>query len=155
MSSRPVLQDPTLVSEKEVAKPRKNKVDAAKPLSSPYGTDRPKYYFQPQVAVSYFAPNDGKAITPLEGQLVPMAIPLGKPKTNPALRPSIPTQESKYISTEIEGTAIESIMIYFYLIIINIINLNLIFPVGLYCLHLVSSMNYKYIIHLVLFVIYI
>lgn len=107
VSSKPFSQDLTLVSEKEkeVAKPRKNKVEAAKPHSNPYGTDKPKYYFQPQVAASYFAPDDGKAITPLEGQLVPMAIPLGKPKTDPALRPSIPTQESKYISTEIEVKA--------------------------------------------------
>ena len=68
-----------------------------------------------------------------------------RPKTDPALRPSIPTQESKYISTEIEGTVIESIMIFSYLIMIDIINLNLIFPLCLYCLNLVSSMNYKYI----------
>lgn len=147
VSSKPFSQDLTLVSEKEkeVAKPRKNKVEAAKPHSNPYGTDKPKYYFQPQVAASYFARDDGKVITPLEGQLVPMAIPLGKPKTDPALRPSIPTQESKYISTEIEGTVIESIMIFSYLIMIDIINLNLIFPLCLYCLNLVSSMNYKYI----------
>lgn len=107
-TSKPVLQDLTSVPEKEVTEPRKKKADDAKPSASPRGQaamrqDNTQYFFHPQVDLSHITPEERRVAVPLEGQLVPMAIPLGKPKTDPALRPPIVTQEAKPASL-IEGT---------------------------------------------------
>lgn len=107
--SKPVLQDIKSVPEREVVETRKKRKDAPKASPSPHGSefkhrDNAQYYFHPRVDLPYFAPEEGRVAAPLEGQLVPMAIPLGKPKTNPALRPPIPTQEVKR-SSLIEGRA--------------------------------------------------
>ena len=107
--SKPVLQDMKSVPETEVVETRKKRKDAPKASPSPRGAafkhrDNAQYYFHPRVDLPYFAPEEGGVAAPMEGQLVPMAIPLGKPKTNPALRPPIPTQEGKRNSL-IEGRA--------------------------------------------------
>ena len=47
------------------------------------------YYFHPSVDMPHVMPSGGgrvKLDVPVEGRLVPMAIPLGKPKTDPSLR---------------------------------------------------------------------
>ena len=111
-TNKPVLQDLTSLPEKEVTEPRKKKADAAKPSTSPHvqptthtNADGTKYYFHPRdgLSQSHIASEEGKVAVPLEGQLVPMAIPLGKPKTDPALRPPIATQDAKHMSSQIEG----------------------------------------------------
>ena len=107
-TSKPVLQDVTSIPEKEVVASRKKKADAARPLiSSLHGQpsmskDNTQYYFHPRVDLPHFSPEGGRVAVPLEGQLVPMAIPLGKPKTDPALRPPIVSQDTKSTS-HIEG----------------------------------------------------
>ena len=106
-TSKPVLQDVTSIPEKEAAESRKKKTDAARPLSSVHSQpsmpkDNTQYYFHPRVDLPHFAPEEGRIAAPLEGQLVPMAIPLGKPKTDPALRPPIVTKEGKN-NSHIEG----------------------------------------------------
>ncbi|XP_068730212.1 TALPID3 protein-like isoform X1 [Montipora capricornis] len=94
---KPVLQDATSSPEKEVVEPRKNKRDASKALSNPsgqtarHGDNAAQYYFHPRVDLPHFVPEEARGVAPMEGQLVPMAIPLGKPKTNPALRLPIAT----------------------------------------------------------------
>lgn len=100
VTAKPVLQDLTSVPEKEVPEPRKKKADGVKPELSPRvqptkQKDDTQYFFHPRVDLSQVTPWEGKArvAVPLEGQLVPMAIPLGKPKTDPALRPPIATQD--------------------------------------------------------------
>lgn len=111
-TNKPVLQDLTSLPEKEVTEPRKKKADAAKPSTSPHvqptthtNADGTKYYFHPRdgLSQSHIASEEGKVAVPLEGQLVPMAIPLGKPKTDPALRPPIATQDAKHMSSQIEA----------------------------------------------------
>ena len=105
---KPVLQDATSIPEKEVVEPRKNKRDASKALSNPYGQtarhrdNAAQYYFHPRVDLPHFVPEEGRGVAPMEGQLVPMAIPLGKPKTNPALRLPIATHGAPS-SSEIQG----------------------------------------------------
>ena len=48
---------------------------------------KPRYYFQPSVVTQSTMKPHAKIIqTPLPGQLLSMAIPLGKPKTDPSLR---------------------------------------------------------------------
>lgn len=100
VTAKPVLQDLTSVPEKEVPEPRKKKADGVKPELSPCvqptkQKDDTQYFFHPRVDLSQVTLWEGKArvAVPLEGQLVPMAIPLGKPKTDPALRPPIATQD--------------------------------------------------------------
>lgn len=100
VTAKPVLQDLSSVPEKEVPEPRKKKADGVKPELNPRvqptkRKDDRQYFFHPSVDLSQVAPGEGNArvAVPLEGQLVPMAIPLGKPKTDPALRPPIIAQE--------------------------------------------------------------
>lgn len=109
VTGKPVLQDVTSVLEKDVTEPRKKKAEAVKPELSPHvqptkWKDDTQYFFHPRVDLSQVAPGEGKArvAVPLEGQLVPMAIPLGKPKTDPALRPPIATQDVRHTSP-VEG----------------------------------------------------
>ena len=104
-TGKPVLQDLTSVPEKDVTLPRKKPVDAVKHELSPHGQptkrkDSTQYFFHPRVDLSQVAPGEGmsRVSVPLEGQLVPMAIPLGKPKTDPALRPPIATEDVKHTS---------------------------------------------------------
>ncbi|XP_044179361.1 TALPID3 protein-like isoform X2 [Acropora millepora] len=99
-TSKPVLHNMKSEPEREVDETRKKRKDAPKASPSPHGAafkhrDNAQYYFHPRGDLPYFAPEEGRVAAPLEGQLLPMAIPLGKPKTNPALRPPIPTQEGK------------------------------------------------------------
>ena len=106
-TSKPVLPDVTSIPEKEVVASRKKKTDAARPLSSLHGQpsmpkDNTQYYFHPRVDLPHFSPEEGRVAVPLEGQLVAMAIPLGKPKTDPALRPPIVTKDMESTS-HIEG----------------------------------------------------
>lgn len=107
--SKPVLHNMKSEPEREVDETRKKRKDAPKASPSPHGAafkhrDNAQYYFHPRGDLPYFAPEEGRVAAPLEGQLLPMAIPLGKPKTNPALRPPIPTQEG-IRSSPIEGRA--------------------------------------------------
>ena len=55
--------------------------------------ERSSYYFHPAVDITGKDDNTSVPV-PVEGQLVPMAIPLGKPKTNIALRLPLNTQEA-------------------------------------------------------------
>jgi len=108
VTSKPVLQDISSVPEKEVAEPRKKTAHVARPLRSSQGQptshkDSAQYYFHPRVDL--IAPEEGRVAAPLEGQLVPMAIPLGKPKTDPALRPPIATKDVKPTSSQLEAKA--------------------------------------------------
>ena len=112
ITAKPVLQDQTSVPEKEVTQPRKKKVDALKSKVSAHRQptkqkDEAQYFFHPRVDLSQVAPGEGmsRVSVPLEGQLVPMAIPLGKPRTNPALRPPIATQDEKHTS-QVEGNVL-------------------------------------------------
>ena len=52
-----------------------------------------RFYFHPAVDLSQVYPGEGKSasVLPVEGQLVPMAVPLGRPKTDPRLRLPITT----------------------------------------------------------------
>ena len=107
VTSKPVLQDISSVPEKEVAEPRKKTAHVARPLRSSQGQptshkDSAQYYFHPRVDL--IVPEEGRVAAPLEGQLVPMAIPLGKPKTDPALRPPIATKDVKPTSSQLEGS---------------------------------------------------
>ena len=109
VTGKPVLQDLTSVPEKDVTEPRQIKAAAVKPELSPCvqptkRKDDTQYFFHPRVDLSQVAPGEGKArvAVPLEGQLVPMAIPLGKPKTDPALRPPIATKDDQHTSP-VEG----------------------------------------------------
>ena len=111
VTAKPVL-DLTSVPEKEVPGPRKKKADAVKPELSPHAQptkrkDDTQYFFHPRVDLSQVAPGEGKVrvAVPLEGQLVPMAIPLGRPKTDPALRPPIVTQDVQHTSP-VEGNVL-------------------------------------------------
>lgn len=108
-AGKPVLQDVTSIPEKEVPESRKKQPDASKPSSSHLGQpslhkDNTQYYFHPRVNLSHFGPEEGGVAVPLEGQLVPMAIPLGKPKTDPALRPPIATHDEQS-TPQIEGNS--------------------------------------------------
>ena len=55
-------------------------------LSSP--PERQKYYFQPTMNHSEMAKN---IVLPSTGELVPVAVPLGKPRQDPTLRMPIPS----------------------------------------------------------------
>ena len=118
-TSKPVLPDVTSIPEKEVVASRKKKTDAARPLSSLHGQpsmpkDNTQYYFHPRVDLPHFSLEEGRVAVPLEGQLVAMAIPLGKPKTDPALRPPIVTKDMESTS-HIEGNgyhAINSLLLF-------------------------------------------
>lgn len=109
VTGKPVLQDLTSVPENDVTEPRQKKADAVKPelshrVQPTKRKDDTQYFFHPRVDLSQVAPGEGNArvAVPLEGQLVPMAIPLGKPKTDPALRPPIATQDVQHTSP-VEG----------------------------------------------------
>lgn len=55
----------------------------------------PWYYFHPEIDRSQVIPSgDGRVHVhaPLEGRKMPMAIPLGKPRTDPSLRLPLPTK---------------------------------------------------------------
>ena len=109
VTAKPVLQDLTSIPEKDVTQPIKKKADAVEPVLGPrrQQTKRKEdtqYFFHPRVDLSQVAPGEGmsRVAVPLDGQLVPMAIPLGKPKTDPALRPPISTQDAQHTS-QMEG----------------------------------------------------
>ena len=104
LPGKPVVQD---LPEKELTEPRRKKADAAKPVLTSHGQpskqkDDMQYFFHPRVDLSQVGEGVSRVGAPLEGQLVPMAIPLGKPKTDPALRPPIVTQEPQHTS-QVEG----------------------------------------------------
>lgn len=126
VTGKPVLQDVTSVPEKDVTEPRKKKAEAVKPELSPHvqptkWKDDTQYFFHPRVDLSQVAPGEGKArvAVPLEGQLVPMAIPLGKPKTDPALRPPIATQDVRHTSP-VEGNFLGRYVVLSTLVCYNI-----------------------------------
>jgi len=113
VTAKPVLQDLSTVPEKEVPEPRKKKPDGVKRELSPRvqptkQKDDTQYFFHPRVDLSQVPPGEGKAkvAVPLEGQLVPMAIPLGKPKTDPALRPPIAIKDVQHRSP-VEGNVMD------------------------------------------------
>lgn len=62
---------------------------------------KPRYYFQPNagadqsVIEAHFRENQG----PLPGQLLPMAIPLGKPRMDPALRLPLCIDEGRRLTS--------------------------------------------------------
>lgn len=98
LPGKPALQDMSFFPQREFSEPSGQKADARKPeLGSQGKPNKQKedmqYYFHPRVDLSQVGEGVSRVGVPLEGQLVPMAIPLGKPKTDPALRPPIVTQQ--------------------------------------------------------------
>lgn len=105
LPGKPALQDMSFFPQREFSEPSGQKADARKPeLGSQGKPNKQKedmqYYFHPRVDLSQVGEGVSRVGVPLEGQLVPMAIPLGKPKTDPALRPPIVTQQPQDTTQE-------------------------------------------------------
>lgn len=105
LPGKPALQDMSFFPQGEFSEPSGQKADARKPeLGSQGKPNKQKedmqYYFHPRVDLSQVGEGVSRVGVPLEGQLVPMAIPLGKPKTDPALRPPVVTQQPQDTTQE-------------------------------------------------------
>lgn len=105
LPGKPALQDMSFFPQREFSEPSGQKADARKPeLGSQGKPNKQKedmqYYFHPRVDLSQVGEGVSRVGVPLERQLVPMAIPLGKPKTDPALRPPIVSQQPQDITQE-------------------------------------------------------
>ncbi|XP_022791035.1 protein TALPID3-like [Stylophora pistillata] len=105
LPGKPAVQDLTSFLGQELTEPNGPKADARKPVHGSDGKpfkqkEDMQYFFHPRVDLSQVGEGMSRVGVPLEGQLVPMAIPLGRPKTNPALRPPIVTQQPQYTTHE-------------------------------------------------------
>lgn len=105
LPGKPAVQDLTSFLGQELTEPSGPKADARKPVHGSDGKpfkqkEDMQYFFHPRVDLSQVGEGMSRVGVPLEGQLVPMAIPLGRPKTNPALRPPIVTQQPQYTTHE-------------------------------------------------------
>jgi hypothetical protein len=64
--------------------------------------EKVRYYFHPDMNMSHIVPSEEGTVNldaPVEGHLVPMAIPLGKRKTDPSLRLPLETLTTAVVNT--------------------------------------------------------